>query len=176
MEVAMLFASLPGKDGEALSARAKKYCRKTARFLKDDPHRCVLFASDALGFRQSELYSKLITQELRNLGVQMGQIVVLSSIAESTLGEIELAEAYYVEHTPRDITMYAISSWQHLPRILFLWKLHYGGRIVKPVWVWDFYFETLFLLALEPFKFFLSILPSSIQGWFNIILFKLIYK
>lgn len=174
MEIAMLFASLPGKGGRSLTPRAKQYCKKASEFIKENPHRCVLFVKAAIGFTPQELFSQLIQKELENLGVGKWQIIVLCGKAHSTLGEIESVEEY-LKHVSRDVAVYAIGSWQHIPRILLLWKLHYG-RGTKPLCVWEFSLETLFLLALEPLKFLLSLFPSRLQAWLNDILFKPLYK
>lgn len=161
MRMICLFAGEFGPYN-SIGSETVNRCLAALKFFQKNPDSIILMAAGPnLLDKASPLHCQLMYDFLIAKGVPPQQAIICGS-AQSTTEEIEAMANYQCKELVSEI--YVVSSWYHLPRILFLWQ---QKKHIKtyPVPAWDFSFYSLKRAALEPLKFILPFLklPAPFQ-------------
>lgn len=172
MTIIALFAAEFGPHN-SLGIETTNRCLAALKCFQKNLNSIVLVAAGSNPLdKSSPLQSQLMRDFLITKGIPSNHVVICGE-AQSTIEEIEaMAKLLNNQFKESASEIYVVSSWYHLPRILFWWQRQTHLE-VHPVSTWEFSFYSFKRAILEPFKFILPFLKlpprfqEKMKFWFR---------
>lgn len=150
----------------------KERFKRSISFFQKRKKGSIIFAEDvpySIFSKEKEgNYLRNINKILRSNGISPNRTATILPTL-STAAEINGVIIFLKTHSEYG-EIYFVSSWYHVPRIMFMWLCR--GKLAHPIPVWVDECNLLARIIAEFPKLFLAITPASFQDWLVKRMFK----